>query len=293
VITRITQRSLATTSLDGLQANLGRMQRLQEKLSSGKEIARPSDDPSGAAGAMQIRTDQARTAQYDRNADDGMAWLGTADSALQQVNGNLMRVRDLALTGVNASLSPTDREALALEVDSLRAGILTSANTSYLGRPVFGGTTPGTTAYDTSGTWVGNDVSVRRNVAPGVQVDVSMSGQTAFGPAGDDVLAVVDRVAAMLRGDTSQLQAGITDLDARMSGVREAMATVGARYNRVQDVQSTGTERATSLTTRLSELEGVDLPATIMELKLQETAYQAALSATGRVLQPSLMDYLR
>ena len=71
------------------------------------------------------------------------------------------------------------------------------------------------------------------------------------------------------------------------------MATVGARYNRVQGAQAAQGDRAAALTTRLSELEGVDLPGTIMQLQLQEVAYQAALGATGRVLQPSLMDYLR
>lgn len=293
MITRVTQRSLAATSLAGLQANLGRMQELQQKLSSGKEIARPSDDPTGAAGAMQIRSDQARTAQYDRNADDGLAWLGTADNALQDVSASLVRARDLALTGVNASLSPTDREALALEVDALRESVRDAANSTYLGRPVFGGTTPGTTAYDAAGAWTGNDVPVSRNVAPGIRVEVSISGQQAFGPAGDDVLAVLDRVAAQLRSDPAGLQAGITDLDARMEGVRESMATVGARYNRVQGAQAAQGDRAAALTTRLSELEGVDLPGTIMQLQLQEVAYQAALGATGRVLQPSLMDYLR
>lgn len=293
MITRITQRSIAATSLAGLQSNLNRMQQLQQQLSSGQQIARPSDDPSGASGVLQIKADSARAAQYGRNADDGLAWLGTADNALTEVNASLMKVRDLALSGTNGALSNGDREALAIEVDSLRDGLISAANSTYLGRPVFGGTTAGTTAYDATGAWTGNDVAVRRNVAPGLQVDVSISGQQAFGPAGNDVLAVVDRVATLLRGDPAGLAAGITDLDTRMAGVREAMSTVGARYNRVQQVQAAGTSRADALSTRLSELTGIDLPATVMELKLQETAYQAALGATSRVIQPSLMDYLR
>ena len=44
---------------------------------------------------------------------------------------------------------------------------------------------------------------------------------------------------------------------------------------------------------QLSEVEGVDLPAAIVEMQLQEVAYQAALGATAKALQPTLMDFLR
>lgn len=293
MITRITHRSLTQTSLAGLQGNLDRMQQLQQKLSSGKEISRPSDDPSGAIGVMQIRSEMSRAEQYARNADDGLAWLGTADAALQDVNTNLQRARDLTLTAMNGSIGQEGRNAMAVELDNIREQVLTSSNTTYLGRPVFGGTSAATTAYAADGTWTGNDTAVSRNLAPGVSVEVSISGQQAFGPAGDDVAVVLAEIADLMRNNPAGIPAALDRLDTRMAGVREAMSTVGARYNRVETVRAAGEGRAASLDNRLNELEGVDLPATIMELQMQEVAYQSALGATARVLQPSLMDFLR
>jgi flagellar hook-associated protein 3 FlgL len=71
------------------------------------------------------------------------------------------------------------------------------------------------------------------------------------------------------------------------------LADVGARYNRLVQLGQTATNRAADLQTSLSDVEDIDLPKTIMELQLQQTAYQVALAAAAKVLQPSLQDFLR
>ena len=52
-------------------------------------------------------------------------------------------------------------------------------------------------------------------------------------------------------------------------------------------------EQRVTVTNSLSEVESIDLPKTIMELQMQEVAYKSALGATARVVQPSLLDFLR
>ena len=79
---RVTQRTVTNTLLSGLQANMARMQQLQEQLSSGRQLNRPSDSPVKTVEAMQFRATLRRTEQYVRNADDGLALLGAADTAL-------------------------------------------------------------------------------------------------------------------------------------------------------------------------------------------------------------------
>ena len=58
-------------------------------------------------------------------------------------------------------------------------------------------------------------------------------------------------------------------------------------------MRQTAEDRVIGLRNSLAEVESVDLPKTIVELQMQETAYQAALGATQRVVQPSLVDFLR
>ena len=303
---RVTQRSVTTTVMKGLQANQTRMQQIQEQLSSGRQLNRPSDSPVKTVEAMQFRGTLSRTEQYVRNADDGIALLSTADTALTQGLDITRRVRDLTLQGMNAATNAQGREAIAVEIESLRDGLLAVANTKYLDRPVFGGNTGGRTAYsapsagDAGGTYEGDDGVALRTVAAGTQVEVSVTGPQAFGDGTDaQVFDVLDGLVAQLRGQPGNV-GGVTDLTDGLSKLDRAVdrligvvGKVGARLNRVEAMQTKAEDSLVTLTSSLSEVENIDLPKTIMDLQMQEVAYKAALGATARVVQPSLLDFLR
>lgn len=290
---RVTQRSLSTGSTANLQLNLSRMQRLQEQLSSGKQLNRPSDGPAGTASALRFRGDIRRSEQLVRNADDGIAWLASADGALTDGLATIGRVRELALRGVNASMGNEDRAAMAAEVDALAEHLIGLSNSTYLGRPIFGGTTAGTTAYSPAGVYTGDSGTVQRTVMDGVSVRVNVTGPEAFGAPGADVFAALKDIAFHLRTDPTQLGADVAALDTRTLTVKNALANVGARYHQVEVMRGRTEGMSLDATNSLAEVESVDLPHTIMELSMQEVAYQAALGATARVIQPSLLDFLR
>jgi flagellar hook-associated protein 3 FlgL len=179
---RITQRNLSQSALAGLQANLAQLQATQSKLSSGRAIQRPSDSPTGTMAALRLRADLDRYSQLDRNAEDGKARLGTADNALTDGLSLLREVRDAVVQGANGSLSANDREALASQVDGLRASLLAVANTTYLQQPIFAGTAGAAAAYDASGAYQGDAGVASRTIAPGVTVDVNSPGPAVFRP---------------------------------------------------------------------------------------------------------------
>src|SRR5581483_7057358 len=163
---RTTERLMGQNALTNLQSGLTKLGRLQEQLSSGKLIEKPSDSPGGTAAAMQTRGDIARFNQYSRNADDGMAWLGTIDSALTNSTAQLHQARDLVLQGLSPGAAGSSQTGVALanQIDAIKQSMINVANTTYLGRPVFGGTTAGMTAYDTTGNYVGDSGQVTRSV---------------------------------------------------------------------------------------------------------------------------------
>jgi len=291
---RITQRSLSHATLAGLQGNLARLQETQSRLSSGRAIQRPSDSPTGTMASLRLRTDLDRYTQLDRNAEDGKARLGTADNALTDGLALLREVRDSVLQGANGSLSATDREALASQVDGLRASLLAVANTKYLQQPIFAGTAGAATAYADDGTYLGDAGTMSRTIAPGVKVTVNATGEEVFGPAGDDVFKVLADIADDLRTNPSELTTvDLGRLDAGYLRMQNALASVGSRYHQVEIMQDRNKANQLDSQNQLSEVEGVDMPATMVELQLQEVAYQAALGATARVIQPSLVDFLR
>ena len=146
-ISRMTQRMMSDRALLGMQTGLDRLGKVQEQLTTGRILNRPSDDPTGATSAMRLRTSIAAQKQYARNANDATAWLNQIDATFSSMTNQVRRARDVALQGANeGAMGPQAREALATEVDQLREGLITTANATYLGRPVFGGVTGGTAA---------------------------------------------------------------------------------------------------------------------------------------------------
>jgi flagellar hook-associated protein 3 FlgL len=300
-IQRVTQHMITNRSMANLQGSLARLSKTQEQLSTGRVINRPSDDPVGTTTAMRLRSSMAQAAQHQRNAEDGAGWLQMVDTTLTGSTEILRRAKELALQGINGANGPSAMAALGQEVSGLREALLSSANTTYLGRPIFGGVTAGRTAYDASGTYVGTPgAGVMRTVATGDRVRVDQDAAAAFGPntpgnpPTGDVFADLAQLASDLSsGNITGVRSGLGALDAGLDRMTSALADVGTRANRLDRAIEAAKDATLTQTQSLTEVENVDLAAATMQLKMQEVAYQAALGATSRVIQPSLLDFLR
>lgn len=294
--TRITHQTIAANALANLQHSLSLTERLTDRLSSGRLIQRPSDDPAGTVSALQIRADVRAQQQHSRNAADALGWLSAADGALSTATSALRRARELTLQGANTGANgPVARAALAVEIKEIKNALLEAANTTYLGRPVFGGTTDSPKAFeeDPALTYVGDAGEVHRTLGPESIVRVDTRGEATFGTGSASVFALLDDVARHLTDETDELQGDLGKLSAFLDKFTSALADVGARYARTESLQQKAEDAILNLKSALSAVENIDLPKTIMELQMQQVAHQAALGATARVLQPTLMDFLR
>jgi len=281
-------------SLTALNTGMGRLARTQEQLSTGRLINRPSDSPTGTNDAMRLRAQMSADTQYSRNASDGLAALGQADSTLQSMSDQVRRARELILQGKSTgSAGPEARTALATELTQIRESLLTMANTQHMGRSLFGGTSDSPVAYQPDGSFVGDANDVDRTVGQGISVKVNVAGPDAFGTGADNLFNVLTGAIGNLTGDPTQLGGDLDKLDAVATTMRTALADVGTRYGRVETAMSTLTDANLTSTAALSEVENVDIAKAVVDLQMQEVAYQAALGATARVLQPSLLDFLR
>jgi flagellar hook-associated protein 3 FlgL len=244
---------------------------------------------------MQLRTDSRTADQYGRNADDGMAWLGTIDSALTGAMDQVHRVRDLVIQGMSsgAAGSADGREAIAVEVDNIRASLIGVANTKYLDRPVFGGNTAGTAAYADDGSYIGDEGAVLRAVGDNTKVKVNATGSEAFGSGDTQLFDVLKTISDKLRTDPASLGDEMSKLDASSTIMQTRLSDVGARYGRIEYMKQASEDRNLNLKTQLSDIEDIDLPKTITDMQLQQAAYQASLAAASKVVQPSLVDFLR
>lgn len=291
---RITQRLMVERTLSALQGGLGRLAKSQEQLSTGRAINRPSDSPTGTNQAMRLRAQLAANDQYARNTQDGLSWMGEVDSTLTSMLDSTRRARDLIVQGVSTGNSgPDARTAIASELAQIRDSLLAAANTQQLGRPIFGGTTGGSAAYDTSGGFVGDTNVVRRTVGEGVSVRINTSGPEAFGADGSNLFDVVNAAIDQVQTNPSALGSTLGQLDSVMGTMRTALADVGTRYGRLEAAQTAVGDTTLDMQAQLSDVENVDMAKSIVDLQMQQVAYQASLGATARVLQPSLLDFLK
>jgi len=284
-----------------LQENMATMSKLQEQASSLKAINRPSDDPTAAAAALSVRAEARAVNQYSRNADNGNDWLTTVDSALSAATDIMNRVRDLTVQGGNGTLTPAAKESIAVELDGLKDDLLGIANTAYLGRTVFAGNSDTGTAFMT-GVDAGGAVTytstaaagsvVTRRIGPDSTVRVDADGGAVFGSGADSIFSLIDTIASNLR-DGTPVTDHLETLDDRLNTIIGQRSEVGARQARMERAQGTLLEQSGALESQRSGLEDVDLATVIVDLKLQEVTYQSALAVTARVLQPTLMDFLR
>lgn len=116
------------------------MDKSQQQLASGRTINKPSDNPTGTARSMQLRTNLVETNQYITNTDYAISWVESAESALSNVTDVMQRARELAIQGANGVLAQNSRDAIGKELEQLRQQLLLElANASNGGRFIFGG----------------------------------------------------------------------------------------------------------------------------------------------------------
>lgn len=291
---RVTEGSAIHASLVGLQAKAGRLAQLQDQLSSGRQITRPSDSPTGTSTALRLRAELSRISQYQGNASDGIGWLQTTDTTMSSITAQLQNARTLIVQGMNTGTgNATSNGAIAAQIDQLRSSVLSLANTSYLGRPVFGGTTAGKQAYDAAANFVGDTNAVSRAIAPGTTVDINVSGTSVFGAPGNSVFDVLANASNALRTNPAALGAQLDALDAAMGQISSQQAVVGATYNRVQSAQADMAAGAIDRKSQLSQVQDIDLADMAIQVSSADAAYQAALQTTAKIRQTSLLDFVR
>jgi len=293
---RVTHLGAYQAALSRIGDRLSEYSDAQARMSTGKKLTRSSDDPIGMSRALELRAALSARRQETRNADDGEMWLNLADTTLQDVVSQIQRARELAVRG-STQIGSGERDAIAVEVSNLRDDVVALANGTHQGRGLFSGFSSGDAVQKIAGNWTytGDAGQINRRVGENEVVTVNVTGDVAFGFAsGSDVFTVLDNLAAALNADdTTAIDAAIAELDDSLSTVLGGLGTVGARTNQIESAMSRTQHDIETLTDQLSSLEDIDIAEAVMDLELQQTAYEAALAAFAQSSQTSLIDFLR
>jgi flagellar hook-associated protein 3 FlgL len=139
------------------------------------------------------------------------------------------------------------------------------------------------------GPYQGDQGAVIARIGPASTMQINVSGDTVFQPA----LTALMQLQTDLNSGQPVQATTITQIGAALQNLLQARAQVGARANRLDDAKTSQQALVTSNQALLSQLEDVDMPSAITELTKRQTTYQATLAVTAKVMQTSLIDYLR
>lgn len=293
---RVTNGMLIANFMRDLNTNLRNLAKYQHQLASGRKISRPSDDPVAIVHSLRLRSDLGDIGQFLKNVDHALSWLNLTDTALSQAGDILQRARELAVYGANGTLPQESRNALAEEVKQLFDQLVQVGNTTYAGQYIFAGTMTKTAPFDSGGGFSGNSGTKETEIGRNQKIAYNMTGKEVLKPSQDvDAFqALTNLINHLETGATDQISStDIAAIDRAIDHLLAVRAEVGARVNRLEMTKSRLDDANINFTDLLAKVEGVDIAQTIMELKNQENVYRAALATGARIIQPTLVDFLR
>jgi flagellar hook-associated protein 3 FlgL len=291
---RVTQSMIYDAANGSLSNQMSGMQSVTEKISSSKELNRPSDNPADVRSAVGLNDTLSELNQYIRNIGLATNTLTAMDTALGSAGDLIQRANELAIQGANGTLSAGDRQSIAAEVAQLTEAMAQDAGAKVGDRYVFSGFRVDCAPFQVTGpgqvgAYQGDNGQVIARIGPATTLQISMAGDAAFQPA----ITALTQLQTDLNSGQAVQQSTITQISDALQTLSQAQATVGARENRLSDAKSAQQDMITSNQAMLSQLEDVNLPAAITELTQRQTTYQASLAVTAKVMQTSLIDYLR
>lgn len=299
---RVTQNILNSNMLFNLQRNNKMMETLQDQLSTGKKINKPSDNPVTAVRGMFYRSSLNEIEQYKRNLDHGLSWMTATDEALNEVTEVMQRVRELTVQGLNGTNDATSRSAIAEEINQLKNHLGEIANTQFSGKYIFAGTDLKNPPFDADSTIANSPKEFRNNNQEVLELEVGVKSNIQINVRGMDifnnqdiggVFTVLSDIVDQFKNSNENNSDHLNKLDSQMDNILKERSELGARMNRIELAMSRIDGIEVSTTRLLSEEEDVDISQVIVNLKAQENVQRAALSAGARIIQPSLVDFLR
>lgn len=292
---RVTQQMLNQNSIRNMSQNLGRFEKINNQVASGKLLHRPSDDPNGVSKAMNLKSTLAANTQFERNSNEAKLWMNETGQNIDSMVDTMQRVRELAVQGNNGTYSELDQTAMAAEIEELTERMRQLANAKVGGQSLFNGQKTNELPFPEKGNSAVDStdlIAKTFTIGDGIKIQSSVLPDELFGTAAgnDNIFDTLQSIATNLKAGNS------VDLDKIDAGI-DRLLTVGAengvRQNRVEAVENRLLDSNLELKSMLSKVEDIDYAEAIIKLTSEESVYQASLAASSKIIQPSLMDFLR
>lgn len=288
----------------------------QMQVSTGKRIHAPSDDPVAISRSMKIKADLSELEQFKKNVDDATSFLETTELAVKDVGNALTRLRELVGQAANGVLTGDDLVKIKGEVEEIKSQIISLGNTTYAGKYVFSGKKTDEKLLDNNGNYLINlrdmydpatvDDKIKFEIGVAETIEINTLGFEIFhnlplggdrivaaGGQADLITQIDDIIGHLNAEDFGQLTGSLDVIDEYIDINLTARSEIGAKVNRMELVSSRIADTNVNFKSLQSQIEDADMSEVIMQLLNEENVYRSSLSVGARIIQPSLLDFLR
>ncbi len=291
---RITQSMFLRNTMQRLFKSRESMLNTQERISTQKKIKQPSDNPVGYSRVQRLREALRQNEVFMKNMEESEGWLENSSNLLEQVYQNLVDARIEATKGTQAVATTELRASLAEELRGMLDEIVTTLNSTYMGKNVFGGTiTKSATPFEKNDldiTYHGNDEFIKRRISKQVAIDINVPGSQIMNTGIFDTLR--ETIIALENDDVDALKAAIENMRQSEKEFLNINTVYGSKINNLQMIKSRLIKTNENFQKFISQEEDAVLEEEVIKLKSEEIAYQAALQSTSQIMELNLMRYL-
>jgi len=296
---RVTNRLMADTVLNSLYRNTQQLLKLQEMVSTEKRINRPSDDPIGMGKILDYRKILSSIDQYNTNITHGKTQIDLTESCVEAIDELVLEARRIAVEQSSGELET--RPTAAQEIKNIYDQILQLANTKLGDTYILSGhqidTAPFTRDANYNATYHGDDGDKRIIVGDKLDIKVNVTGEDALRSGVDVFDALRDLISGLEdpnpAAGTAQIAAQITPLSNALDQIKGVRAEAASTFTQLETTENQLANFKLNIEDMLSDTEDVDMAQAIVELQIQQTAYETSLATAAEIIQRSLLDFLR
>ncbi len=297
---RIPNNNFSGTLVSQLQSLTARQTALQNQVATGQRITDPSDDPAAIARVLRLQGEKREIQQFARNNDRSLNVSQSSFSAVEQLKHVSDRAGELAVLSTGTT-SPDAFRAYGAETDQMLEQSLQTANTKYAGEHLFGGTKSNTAPFTATRDAAGKITAITYGgAASGAEIRISEGAKLSPFTSGAENQKLADFLNnlvglrdAMQGGGSAAVQAVRPALETSENDFLVTLSGIGAKQSRLEADRGQNEARFVELERLTAAETDVDIPSTVVKLTQSQTAYQAALQSGSKILQMSLLDYIR
>lgn len=309
---RVTNNMMIANMTRNLQTNIRRLAKTELQYNTGKRIHKPSDDPVGITRTLKLKADISELHQFKKNVQDALSWVENTEDTVIGYTEVLKRLRDLTEQGANGVLTDEETKKIKSEVAELKQQIISQGNTAYSGNYIFSGKNTDTKLFDENGNYtMGLDAAkpgvtdvhtIKFQIGVGETININTLGTSLFeigttapgegNKAG--IITLVEKIEGLLdSGNTAALTNELDTIDKHIDKALSIRGDIGARVNRLELIVNRIEDDVINLRGLQSKIEDIDQAETAIQLMNEENVYRASLQVGARIIQPTLLDFLR